>query len=286
MFAALNSTRLLRTASHSVAASSRILASHQSMPAIVCHQTRSYNRKRYLEQKKADRALLNQDDITFSDALEVFRVYTMNQILPLTAHIKTNKPDDYLKPIRGELRLPHQVRALETDADEVILVFAKGAHAEQAKALGAHIVGAEDLILELTSGKFPPRVDKVFATKAMFPQVVKIAKILGPKGLMPSPAKGTVSDDIEGMMKLMNATSKFEVDSDGYVHFDIAKTNWKDEQVMENFEALLKSLIDLKPPKFALAKFIESVNISSPHVIGVQLPLKPFTLLSGTKTSK
>ena len=82
--------------------------------------------------------------------------------------------------------------------------------------MGAHIVGAESLIQDITEDKL--KFDKVLCTKEMFPQVIKIAKYLGPKGLMPSPARGTVSDDIPTMMDSMKASTKFELDEDGFAH--------------------------------------------------------------------
>jgi large subunit ribosomal protein L1 len=77
-------------------------------------------------------------------------------------------------------------------------------------------VGAESIIQDIIDDKI--KFDKVLSTKEMFPQVIKIAKYLGPKGLMPSPARGTVSDDIKGMMDSIMASTKFEMDGDGYIH--------------------------------------------------------------------
>ncbi len=134
-------------------------------------------------------------------------------------HVQLERGESGSKPIRGEVTLPKQLTSGEDGAPadkSIILVFAKGAHAERAKELGAHIVGSEDLIAEVLAGNV--KFDKVLSTKEMFPHVIKIAKLLGPKGLMPSPARGTVSDDIETMMASLKASTKYSMDEDGVIH--------------------------------------------------------------------
>ncbi|KND02696.1 ribosomal protein L1 [Spizellomyces punctatus DAOM BR117] len=231
---------------------------------------RHYDRKRYLREKKRLKAQQNQEDVSFEEAFSVFRTYCLGEDRVVSAHIQVHRQEG-TRTVRGEVNLPTQVSA---DDKSVILVFAKGEQAEEAKKLGAHIVGAEELIEEILADKVA--FDKVLSTKAMFPEVVKIARVLGPKGLMPSPAKGTVSDDIPKMMSALRASSKFEVDADGFVHLEIGKTAWRDEDVFENIRALLTAILSVRPPKTDANKFIESVNISAKYTPGLKLPLKPF----------
>ena len=184
-------------------------------------------------------------------------------------HVRVQKQDS-AKPIRGEVSFPKQVNNQADDS--IILVFAKGAQAEEAKSLGAQIVGGEELIQEISAGNLV--FHKVLSTKEMFPQVVKIAKYLGPKGLMPSPARGTVSDDIISMMASLKASTIFETDEDGFIHIDFAKTGWKDEEIRGNINAFLKALESVKPAKSTLKKFVERIGVSASFTPGIIFPRK------------
>ncbi|KAJ3049607.1 hypothetical protein HK097_009426 [Rhizophlyctis rosea] len=191
----------------------------------------------------------------------------------MAAHVQVPAPTEGVRPLRGEVALP---KGLSSEDTSVILVFAKGAQAEEAKKLGAHIVGAEELIQEILADRV--KFDKVLSTREMFPQVVKIARVLGPKGLMPSPAKGTVSDDLPAMMANLQATSKFEVDQHGYVHLDIARTAWTDSEILTNITTFVKAVRAARPPKTDESKFVESINISAEYAPGLKLPPQIFAV--------
>ncbi|KAJ3411231.1 hypothetical protein HDV05_002575 [Chytridiales sp. JEL 0842] len=249
------------------------------LPAQTLQTKRFYYRKQYLKEKKLRRAQENQEDVTLEDAISVLRTYSLGQDKPVSAHVFCMKPEEGTKPVRGSLVLPTPVAA---KADKsIILVFAKGPQAEEAKSLGAHIVGGEELVAQVASGQV--QFDRCLATREMFPQVVKIAKILGPKGLMPSPARGTVSDDVKSMMASMQATSNFEMDADQVVTLAIGATAWTDQNLIGNLRALFKAILDARPPKTDISKFIESVNISAPLTPGLKLPLRPFRDLTKNK---
>ncbi|KAI8587798.1 ribosomal protein L1-like protein [Geranomyces variabilis] len=233
--------------------------------------TRKYDRKRYLKEKKKLKAQQNQEDITFADAAAVFRKYCLGEDKVVSAYVQVPKIEEGQRPVRGEVALPVQV----SDEDKsIILVFAKGAQAEEATRLGAHIVGSEDLIQEILAGKV--RFDKVLSTKEMFPQVIKIARVLGPKGLMPSPAKGTVSDDIPTMMSSLRAVTKFEASSDGFIQMEVGKTSWTDDDIFKNMRALVSTVLSSRPSKTDANKYIEAISIAAKHTPGLKLPLKPF----------
>ncbi|RKO83100.1 ribosomal protein L1-like protein, partial [Blyttiomyces helicus] len=177
---------------------------------------RVHDRVTQYYQEQAAKAAASQDDITLPVALETFKTYCLGQDLPVVGHIVVGTPADANKPIRGQVDLPIPV-ALDQKKREVLLVFAEGEQAEEAKRLGAHIVGGPELIPQIVEGKL--QFDRVLSTRAMFPAVVNIARILGPKGLMPSPARGTVSDSIASMMTNRAVmTTKFEADSDNVIH--------------------------------------------------------------------
>ncbi|KAJ3330742.1 glycerol ethanol, ferric requiring protein [Blyttiomyces sp. JEL0837] len=207
-------------------------------------QMRFYDKVRYKKEKKILRALQNQEDVSFAEAADVLKTYCLGQDKIISAHVQCQKPEEGSRPIRGEVTLP---KAMATDQKSTILVFSKGAEAEKAKELGADIVGAEELIAQIEKGQIA--FDKCIATKQMFPQVVKIAKILGPRGLMPSPARGTVSDDVEAMMAAMQASSKFEIDSDYNINLAISRTTWSQEDIFKNLRAFLKAVVAAKPAK-------------------------------------
>ncbi|KAJ3023860.1 UNVERIFIED_CONTAM: hypothetical protein HDU68_008429 [Siphonaria sp. JEL0065] len=198
----------------------------------------------------------------------------------LTAHVLVPKPEEGMKPIRGDVSLPHVVdTAGDSGLSERLLVFATGIHAEEATKLGAQIVGGEELLEKIESGELV--FDRCLATKEMFPKVLKIAKLLGPKGLMPSPGRGTVSDDIAGMINSIKSVSKFSADAQGIVNMDICKTEWSEKQIHENLHALLKAVMTTKPPKMEASKFVESIVLSGPLLPGLKLPLRPFNDLLG-----
>ncbi|KAJ1547693.1 hypothetical protein HK405_005177, partial [Cladochytrium tenue] len=235
-------------------------AAAASATALV-NAVRGYDRRRYEKERRLLRAIANQDDISLADSIAVVKAYSLGQDLSLTAHVLCRKPEEGTKPVRGEVTLPVPVPAspAATSQDSggssggaAILVFAKGAQADEAKRLGAAYVAAGQVTF-----------DHCLSTKEMFPQVVKIARILGPQGLMPSPSKGTVSDNIESMMNALRATSKFALDSEGHISLD-------------NLRSLVKAVIEAIPPKISAQTFIEGVVVTGPLMPGFKLPLKPF----------
>ncbi|KAJ3269085.1 hypothetical protein HDV01_001893 [Terramyces sp. JEL0728] len=130
--------------------------------------------------------------------------------------------------------LPHSI---EMDKPK-ILVFATGKDAELAKELGADIVGGVELLDQITQNQL--QFDRCLSTKQMFPNVVKIAKILGPKGLMPSPAKGTVGDDLRKMMGETNSTIKLEIRDQ--LDMLIGSTAWDNEKLESNIKEVMKTV--------------------------------------------
>ncbi|KAI8917430.1 ribosomal protein L1-like protein [Entophlyctis helioformis] len=248
------------------------LAGHAArQPVSLVNASRCYDKRRYKLEKKRLREKLNQDDIQFDHAFSVFKSYTLGQDLDVLAHVKVPATDANSKPIRGEVTLPHQVGQVTKSR---VLVFATGEHADEAKRLGADIVGGDELIQLILDDKIT--FDRCLSTKAMFPKVIKIARKLGPKGLMPSPAKGTVSDDLKAMMSSLQASTKFEPDADGLITMNVGKAQWKDADVEANIKAFVNAIVKVKPSKQDASRFIEAVSISAPNTIGLKLPNKRF----------
>jgi large subunit ribosomal protein L1 len=127
-----------------------------------------------------------------------------------------------------------------------VLVFAKGEKEREAKEAGADFVGGEDLIKKVSEGWLD--FDAVVATPDMMSQVGRIAKILGPRGLMPNPKTGTVTFDVgKAVRELKSGKIEYRVDKAGIVHVPIGKRSFGPEKLAENARAVLGSLLRAKP---------------------------------------
>ncbi|TPX33205.1 hypothetical protein SmJEL517_g03853 [Synchytrium microbalum] len=249
--------------------------------AIIC-QVRYYDKRHYQKQKKALKASRNQDNITFADAMDTFRIYCLGESRPITLHtqlVKAEETTDKPKLIRGDVTLPHLVEDESKTSTERILVFARGDDAEQAKKLGAAIVGAEDLFPQIQGDLL--MFDKVLCTKELFNLVIQnVARHLGPKGLMPSPGKGTVGDDLNVMFKNLSRVTKYEADEDATISVVVGNTSWSDKDLFDNTNIVLQSILVSKPTKTTIPDFIKSIVYAAPRAPGMILPLKPFNLVS------
>jgi len=166
--------------------------------------------------------------------------------------------------VRGSVSLPNQVGSAKR-----VLVFAKGDYAEQARKAGADYVGDEDLIAQIQNGWFD--FDYAIATPDMMSSVGKVAKILGPRGLLPNKKQGTVTFDVADMVKDLKAGLEFfKNDRNGLVHFRFGKCSLGTDALAENFTAFLKSLQSAKPSG-AKGRYIEKVTITSTMGPGVKV---------------
>lgn len=172
--------------------------------------------------------------------------------------------------VRGSVVLPHgrgkQVK---------ILVFARGDHAEQAQKAGADYVGSDDLIEKITGGWLD--FNYAVATPDMMGMVGKVAKILGPRGLLPNKKLGTVTLDVAGMVSdLKRGRLFFKNDKNGIVHFPVGKVSFDIAKLHENLEAFIKALVMAKPAA-AKGKYLRKLSVSS--TMGVGVPMNPDELL-------
>ena len=150
-----------------------------------------------------------------------------------------------------------------------VAVIAKGDKAKEASEAGANIVGDEDLIQQVSSGQI--NFDLLIATPDMMPVIAKIGKILGPKGLMPNPKLGTVTQEVSKAVK--NAKSgqvQYKNDKAGIVHAGIGKLNFNDEYLLENIRAFYNS-IDKSKPDSIKGSFIKKVTIASTMGFGLEI---------------
>lgn len=166
--------------------------------------------------------------------------------------------------VRGVISMPHG-----TGKTIRVAVFAKEAKLEEAKKAGADIVGNDDLVQAIQSGKID--FDYCIATPDMMGVVGKVAKILGPKGLMPNPKLGTVTPDVAGAIAKAKAGQvEFRADKTGIIHAGVGKISFSEGNLLENAQELLSAVIRSKPAA-SKGTYLKSVYISS--TMGPSLPI-------------
>ena len=188
----------------------------------------------------------------------------------IEAHIRTGCDGRHAdQQIRGAVVLPHG-----TGKQVRVLVFAKGAKADEAEAAGAEFVGAEELIPKIQNeGWFD--FDVVVATPDMMGVVGRLGRVLGPKGLMPNPKAGTVTMDVTKAVKDIKAGKiEYRLDKTNIIHVPIGKASFTEEQLADNFQTLMGAINKAKPSAVK-GQFLRSVTIAPTMGIGVKInPLK------------
>jgi large subunit ribosomal protein L1 len=166
--------------------------------------------------------------------------------------------------VRGVVSLPKG-----TGKTVRVAVFAKDAKAEEALAAGADIVGADDLIEQITNGNID--FDRCIATPDMMGLVGRVAKILGPKGMMPNPKLGTVTPNVGQAVKdAKGGQVEYRVEKAGIIHSGIGKASFSAEDLRENFDALVSAIVRAKPSG-AKGKYLRKAAISSSMGPGIRL---------------
>ena len=170
--------------------------------------------------------------------------------------------------VRGVLVLPHG-----TGKNVRVLVLAKGEKADEAKAAGADFVGAEDMIQKIQTENWFG-FDVVITTPDMMGVVGRIAKVLGPKGLMPNPKSGTVTMDVTKAIRDTKAGKvEYRLDKTAIIHCPIGKKSFGEEKIKENYQALIEAIIKAKPAA-AKGTYIKSVSLASTMGPGVKVTPK------------
>ena len=171
--------------------------------------------------------------------------------------------------VRGVVSLPSG-----TGRDVRVAVIAKDAKAEEAKAAGAEIVGAEDLVERIQGGFM--EFDRVIATPDMMALVGRLGKVLGPRGLMPNPRVGTVTPNITQAVKDAKGGSiEFRVEKEGIVHAGIGKASFTEEALRANVRALMEAMQRAKPSG-AKGTYVKKISISS--TMGPGFKIEPSSL--------
>ncbi len=172
--------------------------------------------------------------------------------------------------VRGSVSLPHG-----SGKNVRVAVFAQGAAAEAAKAAGAEFVGFEDLIKKVQEGFVD--FDAAIATADAMTEVRKIARVLGPRGLMPNPKTGTVTDDTAKAVREVKAGRiDYKLDKNGNISGSIGKASFEADQLLENARAFVDSVVRAKPAT-AKGNYIEAVTLAASMCPGIPLEAAVYT---------
>ncbi len=173
--------------------------------------------------------------------------------------------------VRGVCNLPHG-----TGKTLRVLAFVKGAAQTEAQEAGADYVGGEDLATKIKDGWL--EFDKVVATPDMMSVVGKLGKILGPRGLMPSPKTGTVTKDVGAIIdELKKGMVEFRSDRYGVIHSIFGKASFEASALQENLTAFIRSVVEYRPEEGVKGRYITKVHISSTMGPGIVLDLDAVT---------
>jgi len=221
--------------------------------------------------KRFDEAEKNIDKgkvYNFKEALSILKGVPkakFDETVELNIHLNMDpKKTDQL--IRGTVALPHG-----TGKKTKVAVFCKGEHEKKAKEAGADFVGAEDLIEKVANGFLD--FDRAISTPEMMRELSKLGKILGPKGLMPSPKTGTVTNNIADAIKEVKAGRiEFKTDKQAGIHVGIGKISFTETQLLENATALIDAINTLKPASVKGA-FLKSVSVATTMGPGLKIGL-------------
>jgi len=207
---------------------------------------------------------------TPEEAMSLVKKASKAKFVPsVEVHIRLNmnlkKTDEQ---IRGAVVLPNG-----TGKTKKVAVFAEGNDADNAKKAGADFVGAEDLIDELAKTGIV-NFDVAIATPSMMVKLSKLARILGPKGLMPNPKVGTVTMDVAKAVTEQKAGKvAFKNDKTGIVHQVIGRADFTEQQLLENFNVLIEAIKSVKPETIKKA-YMKSVSINSTMGPGIKVSVQ------------
>ena len=212
------------------------------------------------------------------------RPYNLNDAVPLVQKIKFAKFDETVElhlrlgvdpkhadqMVRGTVVLPNGL-----GKSKKVLVIASGDKLKEAEAAGADYVGGEDMVAKI-QGEGWTDFDAVIATPDMMRSVGKLGKVLGPRGLMPNPKTGTVTQDVANAVKEVKAGKvEFRVDKTGVIHVPVGKVNFETPKLIENASSLIQAVIKANPAA-AKGKYVKSVTICSTMGPGVHLDVTAF----------
>ena len=197
------------------------------------------------------------------DLLKQFPAVKFNETVELSVSL-TIDPKKTDQVVRGTVTLPHGTGKIRR-----VAVFCKGEKETQAKEAGADFVGAADLIEKVSGGWL--EFDVAVATPDMMRDVSRLGKILGPKGMMPNPKTGTVTDDVaKAINDIKGGKVEFKMDKLANIHFVIGKRSFQPQQLVENGRTAIEAIVHARPTS-TKGKMIRRISLSSTMSPGIQL---------------
>lgn len=220
-------------------------------------QLEKYDRKKIYEPQEAIEEVINLANAKFDETVEIH----------VRLGVDSRQAD---QQVRGAVVLPNG-----TGKDKRVVVFAKGDKAEEAKEAGADFVGEKDLVDKIQSENWFD-FDVIVATPDMMGMVGRLGKVLGPKGLMPNPKSGTVTQEVGKAVKDIKAGKvEYRLDKTNITHCVIGKVSFGKEKLYENYKVLMDALIKARPQAFK-GLYIKSVTLASTMGPGVKInPARP-----------
>ena len=223
-----------------------------------------------MKRSKKYRAAVEKYDVTNVyapvEAMKIVRETTVTKYdstveVSLALGVDPRKAD---QAIRGTVNLPHG-----TGKTARVLVFAGGERAEEARAAGADIVGADELIDEVAKGRLD--YDAVVSTPDPMGKVGRLGKVLGPRGLMPNPKTGTVTNDVtKAVNDIKGGKIEFRVDKNSNLHFIIGKASFSADALLDNYVAAMEEVLRAKPSS-SKGRYIKKATVSTTMGPGVQV---------------
>lgn len=221
--------------------------------------------------QKAQALVKPESSYALTDALSIVKKYEekaktkFNETVDLVFRLGVDAKDTN-NSVRGAVPMPNGLGKTIR-----IAVFAKPERVKEAKDAGADVYGSEELIEEVKNGKM--NFDVCIATPDMMGAVSKIGRVLGPKGLMPNPKLGTVSDDIAGAVKLAKAGQvEFKIDKASIVHAPVGKLSFSAQELKENIVALYEALLNAKPAN-SKGVYMKSAYLTTTMGVSIKLDL-------------
>lgn len=218
--------------------------------------------------QKAQEAFAGKTNLSVEDAVKLVKSAAsakFDETIEIAMNLGVD-PRHADQMVRGVCLLPNG-----TGKTVRVAVFARGPKADEAKAAGADIVGAEDLLETIQSGKID--FDRCIATPDLMPLVGRLGKILGPRNLMPNPKVGTVTMDVKGAVEAAKGGEvQFKVEKAGVIHAGIGKVSFDEAKLAENVRAFIDAVTKARPSG-AKGAYVKKVSISSTMGPGVSLDL-------------
>lgn len=224
------------------------------------------------KKRKAVEGKVDADKLySLADAMSLVKdVNTAKFDASVDVHVRLGvDPRKADQALRGTVSLPHG-----TGKTKRVLVFCTPDKVEEAKAAGADHVGLEEYIQKVTDGWMD--IDVIIATPNVMAQLGKVARILGPRGLMPNPKTGTVTVDVaSAIQEVKKGKIAFRVDKFGIVHASVGRISFSPDQLAENAHELVSTLVKMKPSS-AKGVYMKTVSIASTMSPGIPVDPKSF----------